>query len=73
MDCGVMEKDHVVMWYLAWSRVTATSGVKKESDWSDKHLMSGGSCANRLEKAVILNPSPVFTIFKTVRHTWIAL
>lgn len=66
MDCGVMEKDHVAMWYLAWPGVTATSGVKKESDWSDKHLLSGGSCANRWEKAVIPNPSPVFTIFKTL-------
>lgn len=66
-------KKLMVMWYLAWSGVTATPGEKKESDWSDKHLLSGGSWATRGGKAVILNPSPVFTIFKTVRHTWIAL
>lgn len=44
MDFGVMEKDHVVP--FSQFQINGSFRVRKESDWRDKRLMIGGSCAN---------------------------
>lgn len=44
MDCGVMEKDHVVP--FSQFQIDGSVRVRNESDWRDKRLMIGGSRAN---------------------------